>query len=108
MEVSGAAVPSVERMEVGLLSSARAWLRTEPAMKDTRNTVMNCITEHWGISAYNNRLPHTHEMQARAAFWPLQIHSVQDARQLCGQCKDCMELTSPKDRRGAHLEDVEL
>ena len=43
MEVSGAAVPSVEKIMVGLLMSALAWLSTEPAMKDPRNTVMNCM-----------------------------------------------------------------
>ena len=42
MEVSGAAVPSVEKIMVGLLMSALAWLSTEPAMNDPRNTVMNC------------------------------------------------------------------
>jgi hypothetical protein len=42
MEVRGAEVPSVVRMEVGFSISCLAWLKKEPEMKVTRKTVKNC------------------------------------------------------------------
>ena len=84
MDVSGAAVPSVGKMEVGLLISALAWLRTEPAMKDPRNTVMNCITgqPHIGKTAWTTaclqvtRVSVSHPLPDKVcarAFFPIQV-----------------------------------
>ena len=114
MDVRGAAVPGVDKMEVGLLMSARAWLRTEPAMKDPRNTVMNCNTQCNPTSACLESGKPRHAVHAKKKCLSLYFHYNSEAvrglsTMLMGTYQlMCRRACSVNSCGEEYLEDVEL